>query len=375
MDKKHALPGRQSLAYLILGLIAISGELPTNQITRLKGGNRYKEKVIKELKSKKLIYTFKKDKLCGYRLTAIAKKLLLLDNHERFTFCLTGKTETNLLKSESARRLRLHRIAETLVTMYNAGVRIFKDDKPDIFSPTAAQSQAVTVPTFYNSREVRELGMEAIKISGSRMTGVLLTESDIYVVYNTGDTLMKWSFESEVRAQVLMLSLIRYGRLSSQYRVKDIHGIILSDNMEIALQMFALSDKKKRSILNNCYDKFHYITNDCDGETQLKILCDPNISTALDSILSDGLRERNPKSIIENDAFDENGEPVLFAYNLDMMRVKRFNISAQHHKRSGMIYCFEFQTDILRQFCCDTVQFTSIKTDKVREKFFVQDKT
>jgi hypothetical protein len=68
-QEKRILPNNQSQAYMILSLIAISGELPTNQINRLPGGGEYKNKLIKNLKNKKLINTYYKDKLRGYKLT------------------------------------------------------------------------------------------------------------------------------------------------------------------------------------------------------------------------------------------------------------------------------------------------------------------
>ena len=77
-QEKRILPDRQSQAYTILSLIAISGELPANQIKRLYGGGRYKEEKIKELKTKKFIRTYYRDKLRGYRLMSETKNMLLV---------------------------------------------------------------------------------------------------------------------------------------------------------------------------------------------------------------------------------------------------------------------------------------------------------
>jgi hypothetical protein len=153
--KKHKLPGKQSQAYRILSLIAISGEFPANQIKRLPGGHEYKIKLIKMLKRKKFIKTYYRDKLRGYRLTNPTKEILLTDNSERFTFYLTGNSDTNILKSEITRRLRLKSIAETFVTMQNAGIAIYKDDKPDVFGPNNTNSTlsvTVTAPAAYYGR-------------------------------------------------------------------------------------------------------------------------------------------------------------------------------------------------------------------------------
>ena len=99
MSQVHTVQiNNDTQAYRLLELVAVSGELPADQIARLSGGNSYKETVITLLKENKLIRirTFCRDKLRGYRLTRRLKSLLLSDNPERFDFYLTGKAETNL---------------------------------------------------------------------------------------------------------------------------------------------------------------------------------------------------------------------------------------------------------------------------------------
>jgi hypothetical protein len=98
------------------------GRTARQSVHRLIGSASYGEKLLTSLRDRRLLRTCYKDQLRGHRLTAKAKSLLLADNHSRFSFYLTGNTDTNLIKSEVTRRLRLHRIAETTVTMKNAGV-------------------------------------------------------------------------------------------------------------------------------------------------------------------------------------------------------------------------------------------------------------
>ena len=61
------------------------------------------------LKKSGLLRTYYRDRLRGYRLGAKAKAALLDGWPERFSPYLTGDTDTNRLKSEVNRRLRLHR--------------------------------------------------------------------------------------------------------------------------------------------------------------------------------------------------------------------------------------------------------------------------
>ena len=93
-------------------------------------------------------------------------------------------------------------MAEVLVTMLNADVSVLPWEKPALFSPTPPDGlTALDRPAYYSSREVKELGKEAIKIRNSRSTGVLLTDGGIFIIYNTGPGQMKWEYKAEMRFQ------------------------------------------------------------------------------------------------------------------------------------------------------------------------------
>lgn len=89
-------------------MVGLCGEFPSGQLNRLIESDSYAEKVVTDLKQSKLIRTHYKDGLRGYRLTKRAKELLLSQNPCRFQNYLTGNAETNLIRSELPRRLRLH---------------------------------------------------------------------------------------------------------------------------------------------------------------------------------------------------------------------------------------------------------------------------
>ena len=82
-------------AYRILSLTALSGECSPDILSRLGIGPSYGEKLVTRLKGEGLIKTHYRDRLRGYRLACGGKKLLLAQNPERFSFHLSGSTETN----------------------------------------------------------------------------------------------------------------------------------------------------------------------------------------------------------------------------------------------------------------------------------------
>lgn len=369
----HTFPQPGTLPYHLLALTAISGEFPANQLKRLSGSDYYKESVITSLKKDGLLRTYYRDKLRGYRLGAKAKSALLLEHPGRFAFYLTGDTDTNRLKSEANRRLRLHRIAQAYVTMENAGVTIFRDEKPNIFAPEGSQVNKIGASVFYNSREIKELGIDFTKIRSSRSVGVLLTPAGIFVTYNCGSSLMKWKYKSELRMKTLMWTVLCQQRLSAQFRPEHVSGLVLGDGMEPVYQMLTSNGGKKHDyfMLDGCYDHFFYVSNDRQGEILLRLLCDPDKKAELERILSLDLSEQRTNWRIENDAIDQNGNPVLYGYNCDMPRIARFNTALELQGKAGTLICFDYQREVLERYCSSRMSFQTISFDKFERRFFL----
>ncbi len=325
------------------------------------------------MRAEGLIHTFYRNGLRGHRLTAKAKDLLMASNPGRFSFYLTGKSETNQLKSEVARRLRLHRMAEALITMQNAGVSVFRDGKPDVFQldeGSIPELPNIQAPAFFTSREVKEMGHDATGVRGSRMVGVLLAPDSIYVVYNTGGSLMKWDHNPELRAKTLMRVALCQQRLSRQYDAENIKALALGNDMELAYQLLTGRGEKNRCyfVADGNYDNFFFSLNDHRGEVLLRLLVEPDVADALEDALSDDLYEREHGLPIEHDALTECGVPVLFGWRMDMARIIRFNMALAVHGQSGLLYCFDFQAEVLRRSCCENVEIKSISFNQFERR-------
>ena len=138
-----------------------------------------------------------------------------------------------MLKSEQLRRLRLHRMAEVLVAMYNAGVGVFSWQKHAVFNPTPPDDIRIEWPMYYSSREVKEIGPQRDKIRGSRATGVLLTENDVFAVYNAGGSEIKWAREAELRLRAFLQYDLCLQRFSEQYGSARQSAIIFGNDMKL----------------------------------------------------------------------------------------------------------------------------------------------
>jgi len=361
-QERKQMPQSDTLAGLLLTLTALSGEFPAAQISRLPGGDAYKMKVVKRFKKNRLLHTYYADGLRGSHLIASAKKMLLECWPDRFCPYLTGRSETNMLKSEVGRRLRLHRMAEVLMTMYNAGAAVFPWQKPAVFSPTPPSDDVwIERPAYYCSREVKEIGPQCDKIRGSRATGVLLTKDNVFAVYNTGVSEMKWEGNAEARLQALLKIDLCQHRFPSQYGNVKSGAIMFGTDMGRMPALIGVGGDKRRKYfaLDERCQQFHYLTSDYHGEVVLRLLCDPAEKARLDDILAEGLSKPRPNWLMPNDAMDGD-VPVLFAYTCDMPRIKRFVNGVAVHGLKGLLYCFDFQEEALSKVCGPNVEIQCI---------------
>lgn len=363
------LPSPDTQSHILLTLIALSGEFPSTQVARLPGSTSYKENVVKQLKREKLIRTFYRDGLRGLRLTSTAKKLLLVNDPGQFRRYLTGCTDTNRLKSEAARRRRLHRMAEVLVTMFNAEVAVFQSEKPSVFSSTLLQPGfSLEWPAYYSARELKGMGQVAVKVRNSRSTGILLTPESVYTVYNVGPFLQtKWEYRSEMRLKALLQTELCQRRVPQYHGIAP-QGLVFGQNIAQlpALMEDGAASPQNHFLLDGSYDRFHFLTSDQYGELLLQLLCDPGRRSRLDNILKQDLAPRHPGRNIEHDAIDKHDTPVLFGYLCDMPRIRRFDTALDLQKRAGLLICFDFQEEALRQVCGQRVKIQSLDFDKVK---------
>lgn len=216
---------------------------------------------------------------------------------------------------------------------------------------------------------MKEIGPQRDKIRGSRATGVLLTEDDIFAVYNTGSSEMKWERNSELRLKILLQQDLCWRRLSAQYGETELNAIVFGADMkQMPVLMGAGVDQRhKYFVLEDTYRHFYYLTSERHGEFILRLLSDGR-TAELDDILRQDLFEVRANWSMENDAMDGK-DPVLFGYTCDMPRIKRFCIGLQTHGLRGALYCFDFQEEVLSKICGPDVRIQCIAFEKVEQIF------
>lgn len=365
-------------AYRLLSLTALSGECSPDILSRLGIGPSYGEKLETKLKDEGLLKTHYKDRLRGYRLACGGKKLLLAQNPERFSFYLSGNTETNHPRSGYPRRLRLQQASHIYAMLLNAGITFFRDEKPLIFreEPQAGESVRMPLPIFYHSREVKELGTEAVKIGNSRIMGILFAPGCIYALFHTGTAPIKWEYQTELRVKTFLSHHVSRGILSRgsiepcYHPDTPIRLLFIGSGMDTALKLMESTGGFQKSYfcLDSSFDYFHYVPDDAAGETTLRLLCSPALQKALRSLLLSDLEPPCPDYGLEHDAVSE-GMPVLLAFDFDMLRLSRFRTALSFHGLAGNLVCFDFQKPVLQQYFGDAAAIETIDLYKFERRF------
>ena len=365
-------------AYRLLSLTALSGECSPDILSRLGIGPSYGEKLVTKLKDEGLLKTHYKDRLRGYRLACGGKKLLLAQNPERFSFYLSGNTETNHPRSGYPRRLRLQQASHIYAMLLNAGITFFRDEKPLIFreEPQAEESVRMPLPIFYHSREVKELGTEAVKIGNSRIMGILFAPGCIYALFHTGTAPIKWEYQTELRVKTFLSHHVSRGILSRgsiepcYHPDTPIRLLFIGSGMDTALKLMESTGGFQKSYfcLDSSFDYFHYVPDDAAGETTLRLLCSPALQKALRSLLLSDLEPPCPDYGLEHDAVSE-GMPVLLAFDFDMLRLSRFRTALSFHGLAGNLVCFDFQKPVLQQYFGDAAAIETIDLYKFERRF------
>ena len=365
-------------AYRLLSLTALSGECSPDILSRLGIGPSYGEKLVTKLKDEGLLKTHYKDRLRGYRLACGGKKLLLAQNPERFSFYLSGNTETNHPRSDYPRRLRLQQASHIYAMLLNAGIAFFRDEKPLIFreEPQTGEPVRMPLPLFYHSREVKELGTEAIKIGNSRIMGILFAPGCIYALFHTGTAPIKWEYQTELRVKTFLSHHMSRGILSRgsiepcYHPDTPIRVLFIGSGMDTALKLMESTGGFQKSYfcLDSSFDYFHYVPDDAAGETTLRLLCSPAMMKALKNLLLSDLQPSCPDYGLEHDAVS-GGRPVLLAFDFDMMRLSRFRTALSFHQLMGHLICFDFQKPVLQQYFGEAAAIETIDLYKFERRF------
>ncbi len=197
---------KDTIDYRLVSLIGLAGEIKTDELYKLNYGKEYIRKTISRLNSSGYIKVYKYCFEKYLRLTPKCKNYLSSNFPERFSDCFEGASSTNKIRNDDYRRERYHRLAEVLVMLNLADVKIFPDEKT-LMKKTHGFTRAdntdlsdycveKNTAEFYSSAELKLAGL-FMNARTSRALGIIYSHPEVYIIYNVSDGVFKWENKVE----------------------------------------------------------------------------------------------------------------------------------------------------------------------------------
>ena len=194
-----------STAIKILELLALIGDMSSEEICRFFKSESYVRKVLSLLNNNKLIKKAKDTERLSYRLTLAGKKKLKEQIPEIFESLLSDRKSMNVVRSDNGYKERRKKLLEILTMFYRADIKIFPNEKfllksVSVISRTDNTDFAENSrPEFYTSVEIKEIFPDFNIAKGSRALGILISYGRIYIIYYTYDGELLWRKETEIK--------------------------------------------------------------------------------------------------------------------------------------------------------------------------------
>ena len=333
-----------------LMITALSGEFPYYDFARSNITDSYAKLLRHKLLQDGLIKVHKENGLKGISLTSKGLEKLKEKYPGRFDY-VSEKSRTEL-----SRRYRKQSFALTYCSLINSEIEFLPDRKPFIFARRRSQPYSVSSqilktsmlsdePVFYSSVEIKyELEDLVQQIRNSAMTGLILSDSDCYVVYHMGENRYPLSYATERKAGIMIAD----GTFLENNK-NNSNAIVLVKDFAVAEELIAGSKKTAPSkvILNEAYKHIYLIPETSEGDLQLRVLCHSELSEMIEDTFYETFGESNPGYKMINDGFDSDGAPVLNACNLDIIRLLRFKRGLLTNGIPGRILCYDFQMEFI----------------------------
>lgn len=347
----------ESRSEQVLELVALCGELPNRMLDLLPGSGEWTQKAVRGLIQQGLVKHYQKDGLRSLRVTKKGWKLLEQSAPARYAYWAQRAQKYCGQRSDLKSRLRTHRIAEAVLILSLAGTTLRRDQKPSLFDGHFEfQPLPNRQPLFYSSIEIKGHGDEATRIKATRAVGLLLSDTARYLVYNCGDSLIKWSSKAEEKLIGAVDGMMELQGLGG----RETGAIMLGRDMGTALQLLESDGRFRRQYfsVDGTFPFLLFAPLNRTGIQLLRLYCSSGLRSQLKDIL---LSNRSPPSFSRYPCDYEEGDcTVLLACEFDLERIVHFRNGLQLFDERGVIVCFDFQREPLEAFFGDLAEIRPV---------------
>lgn len=360
-----------SYCYLLLQLIALSGEFPYHFLDMMDGNDRIIKRNILNMKKEGYITILGKGQSKTIRITKKAfeplskmgqcylEHYMFMSSNHRFR---GGKDSDRIV-------WRNHRLAEIMLMLQYINCKLWIFEKPALSLSEKNISIQNDEILFYNSREIKNADVEQrYKTEFTRIMGMLFSPGGIYGIYNTNRGLMKWNRQGEGKAQVLMEDIASYNYNGSHPNINS--AIMFGKDIMTAAKILesngGLRDSNDFEMLSfdNTYENIHFIPLDDHGIYQLTLITQRGWQNAINSSIFPQNYMNTENLPVECDAYDGKSKFILSFLDGNIGKLKRFK-EATYSKGEFEVVCFDWQTQMVTSYLKDNATIKEVTEDKL----------
>lgn len=350
---------------LILEIISVSGEVLKSDLMNISEfKNNYIRQTICDLKKDNLIRENSFDNMKTLRLTSKGKMLLSQLYPDRYNDLFSGGRQSNKVRSSPQRRKRALSLAQVIILLRQTDVKIFGDEKTLLYDNYCPGADFVD-SEFYTSMELKDLFVEFNKAKGSRVIGILITKSYVYLVYNTAKNPIKISGNTELKFRVTVEKEIVRKIFKN---TKEIRWLIIGAGNNMPSKLYENSGIGKQKYISIHFDNLEkcFLNFQCEAESAAKLISDDDLLERMEGYICElyGF-EKNNKTKYEY--IDEDGSPVFFAFDYKLKEINDFILRSSRNGKGANIVCFESQVSSLSMYQGNEIGVYRIKDSVIDE--------
>ena len=357
----------------LLELLSITGEFPASALSLI-GNERTLKILIHKLESIQAVRVADNDEIIRAKLITVsgkrnARTIRLAKGALPVLRSIDANAADYYLHSFGQRRFsgdemhigRNHRVSEAVALVFAAGIETRIHAFPKL-SLTEKDLKIIS-PSFYIARDLKQIGSEELnKTSFTRFVGALFYPGGCYAVYNTRNSVMKWSATGERKIRGLLTDIARMN--AGLHEVHD--SLLLGSDESTALQTVMESDKTRKQFgrIDRVYARVLFVPLNSIGIRLLKILTLPDWNEKLlESLFTPAQR---PKSFsqIECDAVID-GKLIFSHLDCDLARLIRFHDAMFEYREPVEALCYPWQMQFLAEYLNPHVKLIPIEMKEV----------
>ena len=366
--------------YKLIAILSITGEYPMCSM-ELFGNKREYKKIVSKLTSVqtirnadtkeemtcKILNVSGKGRLKTIRLNKSAMGILEWIDKGVLDYYMAAFNGHKFSGDEGHIR-RNHRVAESVCLCMTAGVIVMPYNLYKLQNKEIRRTLPDS-PSFYPARDIKRIGgNEMNKTMFTRLTGALFSYGRCYAVYNSRESVMKWSGMGEIKTVNNLMEICRY---NSNIKTVDA-AILMGESYEAAITTIMESDKNRRYEyrFDSIYNHIYFVPLNEYGIRQLKIMLLPDWNEKLSDLLFGDAYVRPEERTFEYDAFIDN--KYIFSFlDGDIARLIRFREYVESDKsRKYELVCYVHQLEDVKRYMKDYCLYKMISIEKVENSLY-----